>query len=116
MSEENYAELDAVMLSNFAVIIERTQIIPNMESKLRIAKKYDNRPAVLFSVDFFDPWYWYRTFLDDRKNFLHQHEIYRKHGKKCQGISFFANDTFGHFVTEKPLKETLQALRDAHRS
>src|SRR4029078_10479487 len=100
----------------FAVIIERTQIIPNMESKLRISEKFNKRPAVLFSVDFFDPWYWCRLFLDDRKNFLHQHALYREHGKKCQGISFFANDTFGHFVTEKPLTETIQALRDGHKA
>ena len=116
MSEENYAQLDAVMLSNFAVIAERTQIIPNMESKLRISKKYHNQPAVLFSVDFFDPWYGCRLFLDDRKNFLYQHEIYRTHGKKCQGISFFANDNFGHFVPEKPLNETIQALQDGHKA
>ena len=98
MNEENYAQLDAVMMSNFSVITERTQIVPNLESRLRIAAKHAGRPATLFSVDFVDPWYWYRIYLDERKNFLFQHDVYRKHGARCQGTSFFANDTFGHWV------------------
>lgn len=114
MSEENYAVMDAVMCSNFAVLVERTQIAPNVESKQRISQKHGGRPAVLFSVDFVDPWYWYRTYLDDRKNFLFQHEIYRSHGARCQGVSFFANDTFGHWVMPEPLAETLQVILETH--
>jgi hypothetical protein len=114
MSEENYAQVDAVIVSNFAVIVERTQIAPNVESRVRIAKKFGGKPATLFSVDFVDPWYWYRVYLDDRKNFLFQHEMYKKLGGQCDGVTFFANDTFGHYVMPQPLGETLAAVRAAH--
>jgi hypothetical protein len=115
MSEDNYAQLDAVMISNFAVLAERTRIVPNLEIRLRIAGKSGGKPLTLFSVDFVDPYYWYRAHLDERRSFLFQHEIYRKHGARCQGVSFFANDTFGHFVMPKPLQETLAVLRGVHQ-
>jgi hypothetical protein len=111
MCEENYAQLDAVMISNFAVLVERTQIVPNLESRLRIAETAGGKPLTLFSFDFVDPWYTYRVYLDHRKDFHFQHEVYKKHGHRCQGISFFANDTFGHFVMPTPLNETLQAIK-----
>jgi hypothetical protein len=34
--------------------------------------------------------------------FQFQHEMYRKYGTRCHGVSFFANDTFGEFVMEGP--------------
>lgn len=115
MSEENYHLLDGVLCSNFAVIAERTQVVPNLESKLRVASRNPlGKPDVLFTMDFVDPWYVYRVYLDDRKNFVFQHDIYQKHAARLQGISFFANDTFGHFVFREPLDETLQAIRSAH--
>lgn len=114
MSEENYALLDAVMVSNFAVISERTQVVPNIESKLRIREASGGEFNVLFSVDFVDPWYWYRIYLDDRKNFLFQHDTYRTHGALCQGVSFFANDTFGHWVMPTPLQETYSVVAATH--
>lgn len=113
MSEENYAQLDAVMCSNFAVIIDPTQVVPNLESKLRLREKF-GKPDVLFSLDFVDPWYCYRVYLDDRSQFLFQHETYRKHGARCQGTSFFANDTFGHWVMPQPLGETVEVVAQTH--
>ena len=115
MVEENYRQLDGVLCSNFAVIVERTQMVPNFESKLRIRSgDAGSKPDVIFTLDFVDPWYWYRTYLDHQKNFVFQQQIYQKHGKRLQGISFFANDTFGHFVFPAPLNETLRAVRAAH--
>ncbi|WP_326731749.1 hypothetical protein [Streptomyces phaeochromogenes] len=105
MSPENYRRLDAVMVSNFAVLVERTQIIPNLKSRLRIRDQHGG-PKVLFSFDFVDPWYTYRVHLDDRKNFEYQHQVYRQYGDRCDGVTFFANDTFGHYVTRPPLAET----------
>ena len=111
MSEEAYAQLDAVMISNFAVIVKTEQIVPNLQSRLRIAGKFGGRPNTLFSVDFFDPWYTYRVYLDMKQFIEIQHEIYRTWGAKCQGVSFFANDTFGLWVPEQPLNRTYQALQ-----
>jgi len=114
MSLENYGQLDAVMVSNFSVITERTQVEPNVRSRLRVKEQLGGGPDTLFSVDFVDPWYWYRVYLDERKNYLFQHDMYRKVGKLCQGVSFFANDTFGHWVMPAPLAMTWEAICKAH--
>ena len=114
MDEKNYAQLDAIMISNFAVIVEKRNIIPNLESRLRMAAKYAGRPLTLFSFDFVDCWYAYRVYLDQRWAFEYQHQVYRQHGARLQGASFFANDTFGHFVYPKPLEETLAVVRQTH--
>lgn len=114
MSEENYAMLDAVMISNFAVIIDRNNIVPNIQSRLKIAEKFAGRPATLFSFDFVDCWYAYRVYLDLRWAFTLQHSIYKEWGKKLQGISFFANDTFGQFVFPQALSETLKVITETH--
>ncbi len=114
MSEENYAQLDAVMLSNFAVIVERTQIIPNLESKVRISKKYNNRRRCCSPSISSIPGTGAASTLMTGKISSISMRFTASTGKKCQGISFFANDTFGQFVPEQPLSETLQALRDGH--
>lgn len=116
MSPENYYQLDAIMVCTFAVLVERSQIEPNLRSRFALrGTEVAGRPAprVLFSVDFVDPWYWYRTYLDDRRTFLFQQEMYAKLGHEAEGITFFANDTFGHFVRSAPLEETRIAVLDA---
>jgi hypothetical protein len=114
MSAENYAQLDAVMVSNFAVIVDKNNVVPNLESRLRIAGKHGGRPMTLFSFDFVDCWYAYRVYLDLRWAFEMQHQVYRKWGPKLHGCSFFANDTFGDFVYPRPLQETLDVVRGTH--
>ena len=113
MDPANYALLDGVMCSNFAVLVERTNILPNIRGKLELSRQHGGRPEVFFSVDFVDPWYWYRVHLDDRRNFVFQHDVYREIGAECSGISFFANDTFGQFVPSGPLSETLAVVRES---
>jgi hypothetical protein len=115
MEPKNYAMLDAVMCCNFAVLVKPDQIVPNLESKLRLREQF-GKPDVLFSLDFVDPWYWYRVYHDEglRDVFALQHEIYRGHGARCQGASFFANDTFGHWVLPQPLNQTLAVVAEAH--
>jgi len=114
MSPENYAQLDAVMVSNFAVIAQRDQIGPNIESKLKIASQFGGKPDVLFSLDFVDCWYAYRTYLDLHPMFEFQHQMYKQYGARCQGTSFFANDTYGMFVFDKPLKQTYDVVSAVH--
>lgn len=114
MSRKNYACLDAVMCCNFAVLVDKAQIIPNLESKLAVAAEAPKPPAVLFSTDFVDPWYAYRVHLDHREIFEFQHKVYREHGSRAQGLSFFANDTFGHFVPQRPLAQTWAAVTEGH--
>lgn len=110
MSPENYFLVDAIMVSNFAVLVERTQVRANLLSRLALREQSSahGRPAphVLFSFDFVDPWYWYRTALDDRRTYLFQHQAYRDTGVDADGVTFFANDTFGHFVWPDALEQT----------
>lgn len=109
MSEENYAQLDAVMVSNFAVI-KSDQIVPNLLSKYEVSQKFGGRPALLYSFDFVDPWYIYRTYIDLPDRYSLQRELFTKWGHYSDGITFFANDTFGFFVFEEPLRETYQII------
>lgn len=109
MSDASYACLDAILISTFAVLVERTEIEPNVRSKAGLG------PKLLFGLDFVDPWYWYRTHLDDRRTYLYQREILPKLASLVEGVSFFANDTFGHFVPAGPLAETLGTVREADR-
>lgn len=117
MSEDCYGALDAILISTFAVLVERTQIVPNLESRWRVADRLNARgqraPAVLFALDFVDPWYAYRTYLDDRRTYDFQRRTYRDHGPRCDGTSFFANDTFGQFVMPGPLGQTASLVAGA---
>jgi len=109
MDPANYSEMDAILCSLFAVINLPTEMRPNLESKLAIGG-----PKILFSFDFVDPWYTYRSYLNLRSQWIAQHKLYREMGDKCHGASFFANDTFGHWVFKEPLNQTLDVVRAAH--
>jgi hypothetical protein len=115
MGPENYLLLDAVLCSNFAVLVEPGQIVPNFVSKCRIRAEAEVRgqhaPKILYSVDFGDPWYAYRSFLDHKLIYAYQREIYRQYAARLDGIAFFANDTFGHYIPHAPLDSTLAVQR-----
>ncbi|MEU4243906.1 hypothetical protein [Actinoplanes sp. NPDC026619] len=110
MPPQAYAAMDAILVSAFAVLVERTEIIPNLRGKAALGG-----PRVLFGLDFADPWYWYRTWLDDRRTYLYQRQVVAEHAELIDGVSFFANDTFGHLIPDGPLTETLDILRKAGR-
>ncbi len=110
MPADAYATMDAILVSTYAVLVERTEIVPNLRSKAALPG-----PRVLFGLDFADPWYWYRTWLDDRRTYLYQRRVLAEHAGLIDGVSFFANDTFGHFIPDGPLTETLATLRTAGR-
>ena len=112
MDPANYACLDAVLCSTFAVLVERTQIVPNVEGRLALSRALGG-PRVLYSLDFVDPWYWYRTYLDDIRTYTYQRDVYGRLGAALDGVSFFANDTFGLFVPRGPLDATFGAVRSA---
>ncbi|MDQ7992870.1 MAG: hypothetical protein AAGC63_15430, partial [Propionicimonas sp.] len=114
MEPGNYALLDGIVCATFAVLAERLNVRPNLAGKLEIARRNGGSPEIVFSTDFVDPWYWYRIHLDDRRHFLFQHEVYRELGAECDGVMFFANDTFGHFVPPEPLAQTLAVVAEAN--
>lgn len=113
MERSSYALLDGIICSNFGVLVERTNIRPNVESKVAIRNSSAPGTDVIFSMDFVDPWYWYRIHLDDRYNYAFQRDVYAALRDCINGISFFANDTFGHFVPTGPLNETIRLLKKA---
>jgi hypothetical protein len=113
MSEANYTQFDAVMVSNFAVLTEAARMEQNVRSKIALRERLGARPDILFSVDFVDPWYWYRSYLDLRALYLHQRAVYRELGSQCQGVSFFGNDTFGQWVLPGPLGDTFRVASEA---
>ncbi|MCX4908177.1 hypothetical protein [Streptomyces sp. NBC_00878] len=125
MTDACYATLDAVLVSTFAVLVERTEIVPNLLSKAALSAagtggtsgtsgtSGTEGPRVLFGLDFVDPWYWYRTHLDDRRSYVYQRDVLRQHAAHVDGVSFFGNDTFGQYVPAARLDETLDAVRYA---
>ncbi|MEV0199645.1 hypothetical protein [Nonomuraea sp. NPDC050691] len=108
MTDAAYGSLDAILVSTFAVLVERTEIVPNLLSKAALGG-----PRPLLGLDFVDPWYWYRTYLDDRRTYLYQREVLAGHAGSVAGVSFFANDTFGHFMPAAELAATLEVVRKA---
>jgi len=110
MSQENYQCLDGVLISNFAVIVERTQMRDNIQSKIDLSKQ--GGPKAIFSLDFFDPWYGPRLYLDDKINIDFQHKVYRELGSQCDGTTFFSNDNFGLLVPPAPLTDVMNVLKE----
>ncbi|MFJ8545834.1 hypothetical protein ACIRFH_28180 [Streptomyces sp. NPDC093586] len=108
MTDTAYRSLDAILISTFAVLVERTEIVPNLLSKAAL-----DGPRLLLGLDFVDPWYWYRTYLDDRRTYSYQREVLSAHADAVGGVCFFANDTFGHFIPEPELSMTLEVVRKA---
>jgi len=113
MGEHSYSMLDGIICSTFAVLVERMNVRPNLRGKLDIARRAGG-VEIAMAMDFVDPWYWYRIHLDDRRHFLFQHEVYSELGPECDGVMFFANDTFGHFIPRAPLNETLAVVARAN--
>ena len=115
MSPECYDVLDAIVVCTFAVLVERTEILANLRSKAPLAAR------TLYALDFVDPWYAYRVHLDDIRTYRYQREILANNGELIDGITFFANDTFGFFVPQKRLRETFTSsaaaipAREGHR-
>lgn len=110
MSDEAYAALDGIIVSTFAVLVREGMMAANLESKLSLRERLGGRPEVIFAVDFVDPWYWYRVYLDSPHFYHQQRAVYGGRRDEIDGVMFFANDTFGHFVMPDPLSSTLALL------
>ncbi|MCH7232430.1 hypothetical protein L0U85_16445 [Glycomyces sp. L485] len=110
MTDAAYASLDAIVASAGAVPTERGRIVPNLRSKSTLSG-----PSVIMGLDFVDPWRWHRAYLDDRRTYLCQREVLEDCAELIDGVTFFANDTFGQFVRADPLAETLATLSRAEK-
>ncbi|WP_345152629.1 hypothetical protein, partial [Nonomuraea rubra] len=77
MTDAAYRSLDAILVSTFAVLVERTEIVPNLLSKAALGGP---RPRCSGSTS------WIRgtgtgTYLDDRRTYLYQREVLAAHAR-----------------------------------
>ena len=114
MTDEAYAALSGIVVSNFAVLAREENIEASALSKIALRDRLGGDLEVIYSLDFVDPWYWYRVYLDSPHFWHRQRATYGDLREKLDGVMFFANDTFGHFVMPDPLGTTLALLPGAH--
>lgn len=118
MTDEAYAALSGIVVSNFAVLAREENIAESARSKIALRERLGGELEIIYSVDFVDPWYWYRVYLDSPHFWHRQRAVYGELSGMLDGVMFFANDTFGHFVMPDPLGTTLALLprraADAH--
>ncbi|WP_067195331.1 hypothetical protein [Microbacterium sp. XT11] len=110
MTDEAYASLSGIIVSNFAVLAREENIAESALSKIALRERLGTDLEVIYSVDFVDPWYWYRVYLDSPHFWHRQRAVYGELSGMLDGVMFFANDTFGHFVMPDPLGTTLALL------
>lgn len=113
MTDEAYAALTGIVVSNFAVLAREQNLEASAASKIALRERVGEALEVLYSVDFVDPWYWYRVYLDSPALWHAQRAAYARLRDRLDGVMFFGNDTFGHFVARGPLETTLALLPEA---
>jgi hypothetical protein len=91
---DGYRFFDYMIASGFCVITDSDRYIDNLDSKLRIA----NRPRVLATLDYVDPWYTYNSMTEYPDESARLEQIAIDHRSDIDGIMFFANDETGGFV------------------
>ena len=94
---DGYRYFDYLIASGFCVITNSARYRDNLESKLQIR----NRPRVLATLDYVDPWYTYNsmTAYPDESAELEQIAIDNRYD--IDGLMFFANDEVGGLVPSK---------------
>ncbi len=110
MTDEAYAALSGIVVSNFAVLAREDNIAESARSKIALRDRLGGELEIIYSLDFVDPWYWYRVYLDSPHFWHRQRAVYGELSGMLDGVMFFANDTFGHFVMPDPLGTTLALL------
>lgn len=110
MTDAAYASLSGIIVSNFAVLAREENIAQSALSKIALRERLGTDLEVVYSLDFVDPWYWYRVYLDSPHFWHRQRAVYGELSGMLDGVMFFANDTFGHFVMPDPLGTTLALL------
>jgi len=91
---DSYDQFDYLIASGFAVVTWTERYRENLDSKLRLA----NRPPVLATIDYVDPWYTYRTIdvFREESEWLERIAIERRY--LVDGVFFFASDANGQLI------------------
>lgn len=91
---DGYQYFDFMIASGFCAVTSTGRYIDNLKSKLRIP----NRPRVLATLDYVDPWYDYKSMVDfaDKSEWLEWVAIAQR--RSVDGVVLFANDHEGVLV------------------
>jgi len=91
---DGYQYFDYILASGFCVITTSALYVDDLKSKLRIP----NRPKVLATLDYVDPWYSYNSMKDYPVESAKLEDIAVDYRYQIDGIMFFANDETGALV------------------
>jgi hypothetical protein len=91
---EGYRYFDYLIASGFCVITDSDRYRDNLESKLQIR----DRPRILATLDYVDPWYTYNSMTDFPEESSRLEAIAVEHRFEVDGVMFFANDEVGGLV------------------
>ena len=97
-----YGIVDYVQIATYAVIVKPENIRPNIESKLAVGAK------VIQSIDYVDPWYDYRTFIDYPDNLDLNLQIFSEYKDRLSGIQLWLSDTNGKFLPRPQIEQLLR--------
>ena len=91
---DGYRYFDYLIASGFCVITNSARYRDNLESKLQIR----NRPRILATLDYVDPWYTYNSMTAYPDESAELEQIAIDHRYDIDGLMFFANDEAGRLV------------------
>jgi hypothetical protein len=93
---DGYSYFDYLIVSGFCVTTttRADQYLDDLTSKLQIK----NRPRILATLDYVDPWYSYNSMTDYPTCSARLEETALDHRYEIDGIMFFANDEVGALV------------------
>lgn len=94
---DGYQYFDYLIASGFCAITTSDRYLDNIRSKLAIP----NRPRVLATLDYVDPWYSYDSMSDYAGESARLEEIAIEYRHDIDGIMFFASDELGALVPRK---------------
>lgn len=100
--EDGYGYFDYIVASGFCVMTttRRDQYIADLRSKLQIK----NRPRILASLDYVDPWYSYNSIKDYPGCSSRLEDTAIEHRDEIDGVWFMANDEKGALVPQKVIE------------
>jgi hypothetical protein len=91
---DGYQYFDYLLASGFCVITTSQRYLDDLKSKLQIV----NRPRILATLDYVDPWYTYNSMTVFPDESAQLEKIAVSYRYQIDGIMLFANDETGAFV------------------
>ena len=93
---DGYGYFDYLIASGFCVMTESSPYTDNLNSKIQI----QNRPKILATLDYVDPWYTYNSMTDYPACSAQLEKTAIAYRNRIDGIMFFANDEKGALIPQ----------------